>query len=204
MINAILTGITAYLSTGIDYILILMTVLTFYQTTKERLKVYLGDVLGTICLVSISLMFSISARLIPEKWVLGLLGIIPIMIGAYILFKLNSEDEQEQVVKRLSKNNLILSVTIITITTCGADNIGIYVPIFAQVNHWGELVVILMTFFAMLNLFFVLAICFVKIPVIETLLQKYGDIFTAIVYIGIGIFIMVESDTITKLIQFIS
>ncbi|MBW1606371.1 cadmium resistance transporter [Lactobacillus sp. Sy-1] len=204
MINAILTGITAYTSTGIDYILILMTVLTFYHTTKERTKVYLGDVLGTIFLVGVSLIFSLSARLIPEEWILGLLGIVPIIIGSYILFKLGTNDEQEQVTKRLSKQNLILSVTIITITTCGADNIGIYIPIFAQVNHWSELLVILITFFGMLNLFFALAILFLKLPVVETLLQRYGDIFTAVVYIGIGLFIMVESGTVTKLIQLIA
>ncbi|MEJ6401084.1 cadmium resistance transporter [Nicoliella lavandulae] len=203
MFNSIMTGITAYISTGIDYILILMTVLAFNQTTTERIKVYWGDLIGTIVLVATSLALSFSAKLIPADWILGLLGIIPIIIGIIILTKLGDEDEHEQVVKRLSKRHLVLNVAIITITTCGADNIGIYVPIFAQINQWHSLLIILVTFLIMLTVFFGLALLFINIPIVAKLLDRYGDIFTAIVYIGIGLFIMIEANTFGTIVHLV-
>lgn len=198
MFKDVLTGITAYISTSIDYLVILMIIFGTVGRQK-RWQVYLGDLVGTAVLVAASLICAFVLKLVPEEWVLGLLGLIPIFMGVRLLIA--GEDDDDSVVEsRLNRGgSVVLSVAVITIATCGADNIGIYVPMFAQMN-WPSILTVLVTFLVMLTLFCFIGYIIGRLPVISTILEKWGSLVTAIVYIGLGIFILVESGTIAHFI----
>ena len=123
----ILSGATAYISTSIDYLIILMLIFSQVRSHKQRWAVYLGDLLGTGTLVLAALILAFILHLVPAEWVLGILGIIPILMGLKLLIK-GEEDTDDIVHETLSSHRgLMLNVATITIATCGADNIGIYV-----------------------------------------------------------------------------
>lgn len=199
MQTAILTGITAYISTSIDYLIILMVIFGSVNR-KERWLVYWGDLLGTSVLVAASLVMAFILGFVPQEWLLGLLGIIPVLMGLRLL--ISGESDDDEVVERQMKKrrNIIMNVAIITIATCGADNIGIYVPIFAQ-STVQTLSVILITFFFMLSLFCYVGYLLIKIPKVAEILERYGMYITAIVYIGLGLYIMFESGTVQHLVK---
>ncbi|WP_125764559.1 cadmium resistance transporter [Companilactobacillus hulinensis] len=198
MFNSILTGVTAYISTSIDYLIILMVIFGTTQK-KQRWSVYLGDVLGTSVLVATSLILAFVLGLIPSDWMLGLLGIIPILMGLKLLF-FGEKDDDDEVEKGMKKrSSVILNVALITIATCGADNIGIYVPIFVQSN-FQQIITILITFFVMLTLFCYIGFVLGKIPQVANVLEHWGKYITAIVYIVIGIVVLIESGTIAHFI----
>lgn len=199
MQTAILTGITAYISTSIDYLIILMVIFGSVNR-KERWLVYWGDLLGTSVLVAASLVMAFILGFVPQEWVLGLLGIIPVLMGLRLL--INGESDDDEVVENQMKKqrNIIMNVAIITIATCGADNIGIYVPIFAQ-STVQTLTVILITFFFMLSLFCYVGYLLIKIPKVAEILERYGMYITAVVYIGLGLYIMFESGTVQHLVK---
>ncbi|WP_125981456.1 cadmium resistance transporter [Loigolactobacillus iwatensis] len=83
---------------------------------------------------------------------LGLLSLIPIIMGLNLLLS-GVDDNADVVNEKLSnQRELILNVAVITISTCGADNIGIYVHFFVTLSA-SVVIVVLLTFLAMLVLF---------------------------------------------------
>ncbi|KRL98872.1 cadmium resistance transporter [Liquorilactobacillus satsumensis] len=194
MLQNILTGITAYLSTSIDYVIILM--LIFGTIGKQsHWAVYWGDLLGTAVLVLVSFCLANLLKLVPATWVLGLLGLIPMFMGVKLWF-FGENGSDAAVTKQLqTKSSLSLSVAAITIATCGADNLGIYVPLFAQLSLAGSLTVML-TFLVMLSLFWWLGLFLSRLPLIAILLEKWGGYITALVYVGLGFYILWESGTL--------
>lgn len=196
----ILSGATAYISTSIDYLVVLMLIFNQATSKKQRIAVYFGDLVGTALLVFASWLLAYILHFIPDAWLLGLLGIIPIAMGVQTLFS-GSKDKGEVADTLAKHRNLIVNVAIITIVTCGADNIGIYVPFFVTLSA-SAFIVVLLTFLVMLTLFCVAGYWLDKLPFIGKLLNKYGKWITAIVYIALGVFIMLDSGTIAKLISF--
>lgn len=199
MQTAILTGITVYISTSIDYLIILMVIFGSVNR-KERRLVYWGDLLGTSVLVAASLVMAFILGFVPQEWLLGLLGIIPVLMGLRLLISGESDDDEVVESQMKKRRNIIMNVAIITIATCGTDNIGIYVPIFAQ-STVQTLAVILITFFFMLSLFCYVGYLLIKIPKVAEILERYGMYITAIVYIGLGLYIMFESGTVQHLVK---
>jgi cadmium resistance transport/sequestration family protein len=171
--------------------------MVIFGTVKphQRHLVYWGDLLGTSILVAASLFMAFVLKLVPAEWVLGLIGLIPIYMGLKLLIK-GEDDDDDAIASRLKQANVVLSVAMITVATCGADNIGVYVPLFAA-QTWSSIVIILVTFFVMLSLFCFIGAQLGRLPVIATGLERWGRWITSVVYIGIGCFILIESGTIT-------
>lgn len=197
--TTILSGATAYISTSIDYLVVLMLIFSQAKTKKQRAAVYLGDLIGTAVLVFASWLLAYILHFIPDTWMLGLLGLIPIAMGLQTIF--SGSKDKGVVTDTLAKHrNLIVNVAIITIVTCGADNIGIYVPFFVTLSA-SAFIVVLLTFFVMLTLFCVAGYWLDKLPFVGKILNKYGKWITAAVYIALGVFIMLDSGTIAKIVS---
>ncbi|WP_125712992.1 cadmium resistance transporter [Companilactobacillus kedongensis] len=201
MMKSILTGITAYTSTSIDYLIILMII---FGTTKPNQKwlVYFGDILGTAILVISSLIMALILGFIPQQWILGLLGFIPLFMGVKLLVYGENDNDDAVEIGMKRRSSTIMNVALITVATCGADNIGIYVPIFTQAD-FKSLIIILITFFFMMSLFCFIGFLLVRIPKVANILEKWGKYITSIVYIGIGFFILIESGTFIEIFKFL-
>ncbi|HAT54771.1 MAG TPA: permease [Lactobacillus sp.] len=199
MIQAILTGATAYISTGIDYLVILMII--FGSTRRsDKWLVYIGDLLGTTILVGASLILALILGFVPEEWMLGLLGIIPIVMGLKQLF-FGDNDDDSAIENRMQKRaSVVVNVVIVTIATCGADNIGIYVPIFTNAKP-NEIIVILLTFLVMLTLFWLAGYWLVRIPSVANFLNRWSRYITGIVYVSLGFYIMWDSGTLSHFVS---
>lgn len=198
MITDILTGVTAYISTSIDYLIVLMVIFATVRK-NNRFLVYLGDIVGTVVLVTTSLLVAFLLKTVPSDWILGLLGLIPIGMGIKLLIAGESDDDDIIEKQITNKRGVILNVAFITIATCGADNIGIYVPLFTQMNT-ASIITVLFTFAVMLTLFALIGYLLVKLPPIAKLFDRWGGLVTSIVYIGLGIFILLESGTVQHFI----
>lgn len=198
MFHTIFSAATAYLSTNIDYLVLLMA---FFSQSQSRYKfrdVFLGDVMGSFVLVMGSLTLGVILHIIPEEWILGFLGIIPLYFGCKLILQGMSDDDQVQA--DFSGFKLSRYVALITITSCSADNIGIYTPLFASMQVASEVYLTLLTFAVMLVLVFLTAIILFHIPMITTIIEKYGRWVSAIIYLGLGSYIMYESGTISHLL----
>ncbi|WP_129044485.1 cadmium resistance transporter [Companilactobacillus metriopterae] len=195
--KTILLTIAAYCSTSIDYLIILTILFSGIKTKNQRWVIYWGDFLGTSVLIGVSLLFGLVLNFVPDEWILGLLGIIPIIFGIKILI---SNDDDSEVSAQFSKNNhIVMNVAIITVTSCGADNLGIYIPVFSQINI-SEIPIMLITFFIMMSIFCYIGYLISKAPGISSILDRWQKYITSSIYIIIGSYILFESGTISHFI----
>lgn len=219
LILNVISAIGAFIVTNIDDIFVLM--LLFSQAkaqvkTSEGLKgkqtenkhispkdIVIGQYLGFALLVVVSLLGTFGVMLIPEKWV-GLLGLIPIYLGIMLFIK-GEDDDENAILSSLNSgkyNSVFLSVAFITFAN-GGDNIGIYVPFFSTLTM-NQLAVTVITFFIMVAIWCFIGYRLAAFKHVSETLENYGRWIIPIVFIGLGIYIMVENETFSALLSLIN
>ena len=195
MIQNVVTSIILYSGTAVDLLIILMLFFAKRKSRKDIINIYLGQFLGSVSLILLSLLFAFVLNYIPSKEILGLLGLIPIFLGLKVL--LLGDSDGEAIAKdglRKDNKNLIFLVAMITFASCGADNIGVFVPYFITLNL-ANLIVALLTFLVMIYLLVFSAQKLAQVPSVGEILEKYSRWFIAVVYLGLGIYILIENNS---------
>jgi len=189
MISFFVTAVLSFISTEIDNILV-MTVLFAQDNGKiKKSQVIAGQYLSLAILTIVSIIGAYGLNFMPQEYI-GLLGFIPIALGIkeYISYKLeNTKDKRLEEAKK-SKTG-VLSVTLVALAS-GADNIGIYIPIFAGFSV-DQLVIVIGIFTVMMALWCLLAELITRIPVIRNPLKKYSSIIVPVVFISLGVYIFI-------------
>ena len=199
MIHNVVTSIILYSGTAVDLLIILMLFFAKRKSRKDIINIYLGQFLGSVSLILLSLLFAFVLNYIPSKEILGLLGLIPIFLGLKVL--LLGDSDGEAIAKdglRKDNKNLIFLVAMITFASCGADNIGIFVPYFITLNL-ADLIVALLTFLVMIYLLVFSAQKLAQVPSVGETLEKYSRWFIAVVYLGLGMYILIENNSFDML-----
>ncbi|MCG2313277.1 CadD family cadmium resistance transporter [Staphylococcus epidermidis] len=204
MIQTIVTAAILYIATAVDLLVILLIFFARAKTRKEYRDIYIGQYVGSVTLIVVSLFFAFVLNYVPEKWILGLLGLIPIYLGIKVAIYDDCEGEKrakkELNEKGLSK--LVGTVAIVTIASCGADNIGLFVPYFVTLSVTD----LFITLFVFLILIFFLVFTAQKlanIPGVGEIVEKFSRWIMAVIYIALGLFIIIENDTIGTILGFI-
>lgn len=199
MIQNVVTSIILYSGTAVDLLIILMLFFAKRKSRKDIINIYLGQFLGSVSLIFLSLLFAFVLNYIPSKEILGLLGLIPIFLGLKVL--LLGDSDGEAIAKdglRKDNKNLIFLVAMITFASCGADNIGVFVPYFTTLNL-ANLIVALLTFLVMIYLLVFSAQKLAQVPSVGETLEKYSRWFIAVVYLGLGMYILIENNSFDML-----
>lgn len=199
MIQNVVTSIILYSGTAVDLLIILMLFFAKRKSRKDIINIYLGQFLGSVSLILLSLLFAFVLNYIPSKEILGLLGLIPIFLGLKVL--LLGDSDGEAIAKdglRKDNKNLIFLVAMITFASCGADNIGVFVPYFTTLNLT-NLIVTLLTFLVMIYLLVFSAQKLAQVPSVGETLEKYSRWFIAVVYLGLGMYILIENNSFDML-----
>ncbi|COE23894.1 CadD family cadmium resistance transporter [Staphylococcus warneri] len=204
MLSIIFTAIVLYTATAIDLLVILLIYFARAHTKKEYRDIYIGQFLGSMTLIIISLFFAFVLHYVPEKWMLGLLGLIPIYLGIKVAIFDDCEGEKraKDALNDKGLSKLVGIVALVTIASCGADNIGLFVPYFVSLN-FSQLIVTLIVFVILIFVLIYTAQRLADIKDIGEIVEKFNRWIMAVVYIGLGIFIIIENDTIKTLFDFI-
>jgi cadmium resistance transport/sequestration family protein len=207
-IGAVFVGVTSFVATNIDDIVVLMVFFSQLNAGFRRRHVVVGQYLGFCALLLASLPGYLGGLVISKPW-LGLLGFLPMAIGISQLVQ-GSEDEPsiQDVSPDLndlarpasmgSKLKTLLSpqtyaVAAVTIAN-GGDNIGIYIPLFAS-SSLPQLAIILGVFFLLVGVWCFVAERLARQKAIARGLTQYGDRIVPFVFIVLGLYILVESET---------
>jgi cadmium resistance transport/sequestration family protein len=205
LVTAIPTGITAFIATNIDDIVILLLFFSQVNATFRKRHIVIGQYLGFAALVIASLPGFFGGLILPRHWI-GLLGLVPIAFGLSRLLNGDddSSDEVEQETEPSDESPIAsflspqaYSVAAVTIAN-GSDNIGIYVPLFAN-STLESLSIILSVFFLLVGTWCYTAYRLTYQSAIAHLLSRYGNTFVPFVLIGLGVFIILESHALTPL-----
>ncbi|MBI1692908.1 cadmium resistance protein CadD [Lactobacillus crispatus] len=203
--QTIISAIGVYISTSIDYLIVLIILFAQLSQNKQKWHIYAGQYLGTGLLVGVSLVAAYVVNFVPEAWMVGLLGLIPIYLGIrFAIVGEGEEEEEEETIERLEQskaNQLFWTVTLLTIAS-GGDNLGIYIPYFASLD-WAQTLVALLVFAIGVIIFCKLSQVLSSIPLISETIEKYERIIVPLVFIPLGLYIMYESGTIETFLNFI-
>ncbi|MBW4471664.1 MAG: cadmium resistance transporter [Stenomitos rutilans HA7619-LM2] len=207
-IQAVVAGITAFIATNIDDIVILMLFFAQVNTTFRPKHIFMGQYLGFAILIALSLPGFFGGQVLPKAWI-GLLGLIPIAIGLKeLLNQKTAKPDIQNVADELSLPQTghpirsavtsllappVYQVATITVAN-GGDNVGIYVPLFAS-SSLSSLSVILTTFFVMVSLWCFIAYQLTQHPLIAQGLTRWSGAIVPFVLIGLGLFILVDSES---------
>ena len=197
MLQTIISALAVYVSTSIDYLLILMIIFS-QSSTKGIIG---GQYLGTGMLVAFSLFAAYVLNLIPEDWIIGLLGLIPLYLGIRIAFKGEQDEDEEEVLEKMEAgggNRLFWTVALITVAS-GGDNLGIYIPYFTSLTGL-ETGVALIVFAISVAILCYVSYRLSKITLISETIENYQRVVVSLVFIGLGIYIMMENGTIQTLL----
>lgn len=204
MIQTIGTAAVLYIATAVDLLVILLIFFARAKTKKEYKDIYLGQYLGSVILILISLFLAFVLNYVPEQWILGLLGLIPIYLGIKVAIYDDCEGEKrakkELNEKGLSK--LVGTVSLVTIASCGADNIGLFVPYFVALDII-ELLTTLIVFLVLIFFLVFTAQKLARIPGVGEIVEKFSRWIMAVIYIALGLFIIIENETIQTILGFI-
>lgn len=213
LILIIISALGAFIVTNIDDIFVLMMLFSMARSQSKisngqtvnmgskRINsrdIVIGQYFGFALLVLISLLATFGITLLADQWV-GLLGLIPMYLGVRLFIK-GEDDDDDNILSRLNKfNKFYLSVAFITFAN-GGDNIGIYVPIFSTLET-NQLIITVVTFFIMVAIWCLLGYRLARFRFVSETLEKYGRWIIPIVFIGLGIYIMLENELFTSLIN---
>jgi cadmium resistance transport/sequestration family protein len=201
-------GIVAFVATNIDDIIILLLLFSQNNTNFRRRHIIIGQYLGFTILIVASLPGFFGGLVIQREWI-GLLGLLPIAIGVKQLISQEKETVEVQTVssniqQKFVKNSVLAFVfSIFSAKTYqvaairianGADNISIYIPLFAG-QDVNSLLVILVVFFFMVGIWCGIAYLLTLHPTMAYLLSRYCQPIVPFVLIGLGLFIMYERST---------
>lgn len=203
--QTIISAIGVYISTSIDYLIVLIILFAQLSQNKQKWHIYAGQYLGMGLLVGVSLVAAYVVNFVPEAWMVGLLGLIPIYLGIrFAIVGEGEEEEEEEIIERLEQSKatqLFWTVTLLTIAS-GGDNLGIYTPYFASLD-WAQTLVALLVFAIGVIIFCELSRVLSSIPLISETIEKYKRIIVPLVFIPLGLYIMYESGTIETFLNFI-
>lgn len=204
IIVTIAAAAIAFVTTNIDDILLLMLFFTQVNLSFRKRHIVAGHYLGFSAIVAISLLGFAGALIFPRN-IVGLLGVVPIVLGIYQLFhKENTDDDDDDTInvtqaqpERGFIGSLIsvhtLSVAGVTLAN-GADNVSVYVPLFAS-QHPSDVVLMIIVFLVMVGIWCYAGYRLVRYPSVARFLERYGERLVPYVFILLGIYILLEGST---------
>jgi len=175
-VSALITGAIAFSATNLDDILFLTF---FFSQTARKWQVVLGQYLAFTALVLVSLIGFFGGRILPHEWI-KLLGLAPIFLGVKKIFTTRDN------IQGAGTNTL--AVATVTFAN-GADNIGIYTPLFA-ISDIRRLLVLIGVLYALLAVWCVIAYRIHTQQTVATALRNYGHWVVPIILIGLGLYIL--------------
>ena len=193
IIVAIAAG--AFIGTNLDNLLLLVT---FYSRYPDHTATVTGAYAAGMLLIGVlCVIIGEGGGLIPIDY-LGLLGIVPISIGAIGLLQLFRKPKDNDVAQRVAGNQrkAVFLAVMLTQLSNGADTIITFSVFLADSTDRADYFII-PTFFVMVLLFSALARFALKHPRLKHFLDRFGRYITPLILVLVGWYIL--SDTASDL-----
>ncbi|MGI0492522.1 cadmium resistance transporter [Alkalinema pantanalense CENA528] len=209
--GALMTGVAAAFATTFDDNIYLTLFFSKVDRSFQPRHVVIGEYVGFTVLVGVSLVGFLGRLVIPEIWI-GLLGLLPVMIGISQLATLSQQDQQTiQTVSsqpqlrsekshrspaplwKTLRDRQTYQVSAVTIAN-GGNNIGIYVPLFAgsTLPHLG---IILSVCYATVGLWCFLSYHLTRQPKIAFAAARYARKIFPFILMWLGMRILIDNES---------
>ncbi|RGP80761.1 hypothetical protein FLONG3_1101 [Fusarium longipes] len=196
--KAVGTACATFAITNVDDIFVLITFFTEASTSRSLtpLKITIGQYVGFTVIIAVSMIGFGASLLIPAEPI-GFLGLLPILLGIWWLlgtiFKSDQDDEDEAAeLSATAGFKSIFKVASMTVMN-GADNMSTYIPLLSQAKGT-EVAIYVVVYYILLGMWCLAAYLIMKQRHILHIAQKYAAVVVPFFYMGLGIFIVVDSE----------
>ena len=191
MVTGLLGAVGLFIATNIDDIIVLS--LFFARGAGQAgttLRILAGQYLGLAGILAAAILVTLGANAFLPTEAIPYFGLIPLALGLWAAWQAWQGNDDDDDAKVSGKNISALIVAGVTFAN-GGDNIGVYVPVFLNVDT--ATVIIYCVVFLILVAGLVLLAKFVATrPPIAEVLERWEHVLFPIVLIGLGIFILVS------------
>ncbi len=178
-------GLVTFAATNIDDLFVLVAF--FSDPAYKARQVVVGQYAGIAILTAASMACSLAALAVPHAYV-GLLGLVPIAVGAKRLLAVRVQEEGAGR-PRPGGGPAILSVAAVTMAN-GGDNLAVYIPVFSSRGS-SEWAVLACVFAILTGIWCLLGYSLVNHPAIGRPLRRYGRHMLPWVLMGLGAWILI-------------
>ncbi len=183
----------AYVATNLDNFILLVSLLARYRNHTSN--VVAGYFACMLILGFVGYSLGAAANIVPVEY-LGLLGFVPISIGAFELIQLRGGKAKVTMTEEKSVAGVqkVFLATLISQLGNGADTVVIFGVLFTDSNASADILIIL-TLVAMAVIFVLVGIYAVRHPALSKWIDRYAYRAMPFVLIIVGIYILANTVT---------
>jgi cadmium resistance protein CadD (predicted permease) len=184
----------AFLSTNIDNALVGVAMVASAPPEKAKRIAY-GQAFGFVVIVIVAVATAIALFDVPTK-AIGLLGLVPLVLGIRGLIALRHAEGRERVARRAFGSGFF-AAALVTMGA-GGDNLAVYIPLFRVAGGVGRgaTAFVFLVGEVLLTLFILSA---GRHPRTRAITTHIGVIAAPLLYCAIGVLVLVESGTLSFL-----
>lgn len=196
MIKTSLIAVLTYVATSIDEIPVLFMLYRKADTKEKGKIITLGYYLGTFMLIALAMLSGMGLGFVLPKWILGFTGLVPFVLGLKILIF----GEKEEFLNSKKYQSFMIRILAITIGL-GADDLGVYIPLFSVLSIFDLAIMILIFFLG------TTALCYIsqkltQIKGLTEFVEKYERLIVSFTFLLVGIIILTDCGTLSKVTSY--
>ncbi|HEY7066706.1 MAG TPA: cadmium resistance transporter [Chloroflexota bacterium] len=198
LLGILALGAVAYVSTNVDGLVVLMVF--FADSQFSPAQILAGQLAATTAWVALSTLAASAAVVVPARW-LGLLGLLPILLGLVQLMALRNDfaDAEEDLAhaeaeKRQSQKRTRSHVGAVALVALanGADNVAVYVSLFSTSSR-GEIGTYAGLFLGLSVAWCAVAHALVHRSGLRIRLERHTRGLLPVILIALGLYILAKS-----------
>ncbi|MBR5502808.1 MAG: cadmium resistance transporter, partial [Oscillospiraceae bacterium] len=174
----------AFAASNIDDLFVLM--LLFGISTKKS-AVRRGYLLASLCVCAFSLLAAFTLQNFALAYI-KLLGVVPLFLGIKAAIGSDGDDDELPESSRFACSQALQ--TFLFTLVGSADNIGLYIPLFASFEK-GSYLLAFAAMMAMALLWCHICSKLSSLPALQKLLAEKKRLATSVIYIALGIYILI-------------
>ena len=191
MIEALILSITSFIGTNIDDMFINTLFFSEAETKADSKSIVCGKYIGIGILIILSILGAFGLQFLPQ-YLIGCLGLVPICLGIKeIIVNVKSKGDDKADNNAEKPTNKLINTALITMAN-GADNIGVYIPLFAGFAVW-QIMLTVAVFLVLIAVWCCLGKALADLPVLHKFLKKYKAVIVPAVYIALGVYILMKN-----------
>lgn len=193
--KAIMTAIVTYLATSFDEIPVLFLMYSKAKKKREGKYITLGYFAGTFLLVGIGMLGAYGLLRIPMHWLVGLIGLIPLILGIKTLIKVEEEEQVDSIASRFRFPGIqMLMITF----AFGVDDLGVYLPLFTTFRI-RDMISTLFVFAVGTGILCIISYRLLRVDRLAAFVEKKERYVVGIIFVLIGIYVLLECGTLAHL-----
>jgi cadmium resistance transport/sequestration family protein len=197
MIETVLASVVVFVATSVDELVVLTTIFAYAERRKAVAQVYAGQLISQALILTISVLAAFGIETISQKGI-GLLGVLPIVLGIRILLGGDDEDQAHETANRLdSSAGFTLTVALIAIGG-GGEELAVFIPFLGSLAV-PELVMALLTLLLLVPVWCRVSQRIASIKRIQEWIARYQRLFVPVIFIGLGAFVIIDSGILDEI-----